>query len=1074
MPVTILEAIDKNPKRDMTRKTKSSDCTTGSCGCGSSVTRRDFLRLSGMVAAASFADWQAVAGPFEGDDFKNLIPADKKLNPEWIRSLHERGEPMVYHGAELGTIGMPVNGICCGQLYLGGDGRLWHWDIFNESRAEGSTDYGGRNYAKPLRPASPIEQGFAIKVTRGEQSLVRCLDSRGFSPSTMEFKGQYPMGFVAYKDPALAVQVSLEAFSPYIPLNVEDSSIPVTIMSYTVKNTGAETVEVEIGGWLENGVCLESGKTSWGKRINKIQREAGLTMVTGTAASLPEKERPSVEPDILFEDFENGYGNWTVEGRAFGKAPAAGTLANQQAVSGFEGKGLVNTFLDGDATTGRIQSKRFTIARRYIAFLIGGGSQKGETCMNLLIEGKVQNTATGRDREKLEWAFWDVGAFQGQQARLEIVDKGTGPWGHLNVDQIVFTDQPPVARTIAEQQQDYGSLALALLGDGKDHFAQTHVKGEVPEAAFADARELESAQPFGTRLIGAVGRRFVLAPGAEERAIFLVAWFFPGLQRETIGGLEGIDKLRREYANRFDSAAAVGRHVARRFETLAGQTRLWNQTWYDSTLPHWFLDRVFAPICTLATSTCYRFTNGRFYAFEGVYCCQGTCQHVWNYAQSVGRIFPELERDLRRRTDFGTAWHENGAIDYRGECDRRVAHDGQCGVILRAWREHQMSPDDSFLRACWPRIRKSVEYLMGCDGDENGLLEGEQYNTLDAAWFGPMAWISSFYIAALRASEAMAGEVGDDAFARRCRTIAERGSQELVKQLYNGEYFIHKPDMKHPDGTNTNDGCHIDQLMGQAWALQAGLPRVIPFEETRSTLEAIWKYNFTPDVGPYREKSYIKGGRWYAMPGEGGVVMTTFPRGGIEKASGKGGFAYYFNEVWTGQEHQLAAHMLWERMIDKALVITRFVHDRHHAARRNPYNEIECSDHYTRAMASHGTFIAACGYEYHGPKGHLGFAPRISPDHFRAPFTAAEGWGTFSQVREAGGQKETIVVQYGKLRLRTLAFETAEGFQPSRATLVIEGKKLDATIKVEGRRVTVTCPSEMVITAGGSMDLELA
>ena len=104
------------------------------------------------------------------------------------------------------------------------------------------------------------------------------------------------------------------------------------------------------------------------------------------------------------------------------------------------------------------------------------------------------------------------------------------------------------------------------------------------------------------------------------------------------------------------------------------------------------------------------------------------------------------------------------------------------------------------------------------------------------------------------------------------------------------------------------------------------------------------------------------------MAGEGGVVMTSFPHGGAETASGKGHFAYYINEVWTGQEHQLAAQMLWEGLVDKALAVTRMIHDRYHAARRNPYNEVECSDHYARAMASHGTFLAACGFDTTAPK----------------------------------------------------------------------------------------------------------
>ena len=121
---------------------------------------------------------------------------------------------------------------------------------------------------------------------------------------------------------------------------------------------------------------------------------------------------------------------------------------------------------------------------------------------------------------------------------------------------------------------------------------------------------------------------------------------------------------------------------------------------------------------------------------------------------------------------------------------------------------------------------------MSQDRDGDGLLEGEQMNTLDTAWFGPMAWISSLYLAALAAGAAMADEMGDAAFAARCRKIVEAGRKNLVAKLFNGEYFIHKP----PDYTrnNTNIGCHIDQMFGQSMALQVGLPRIIA--EARGTV----------------------------------------------------------------------------------------------------------------------------------------------------------------------------------------------------------------------------------------------
>ena len=234
-----------------------------------------------------------------------------------------------------------------------------------------------------------------------------------------------------------------------------------------------------------------------------------------------------------------------------------------------------------------------------------------------------------------------------------------------------------------------------------------------------------------------------------------------------------------------------------------------------------------------------------------------------------------------------------------------------------------MSPDDGFLKRNWPRIKQALQCLMNKDTDANGFFEEGQHNTLDADWYGPVAWLSGVYLAALRAGEAMALEVGDESFARRCRRLLETGQQSLVSQLFEGEYFINKPDPNHPEAINSGTGCEIDQVFGQSWAWQVGLGRVLPEQPTHSALNALWRYNFTPDVGPYREVH--KPGRWYAMAGEAGLLMCTFPRKdwSYEQAAGKGPnwAAGYFNECMNGFEYQVAGHMIWEGMVQHGLAM---------------------------------------------------------------------------------------------------------------------------------------------------------
>jgi fructan beta-fructosidase len=116
----------------------------------------------------------------------------------------------------------------------------------------------------------------------------------------------------------------------------------------------------------------------------------------------------------------------------------------------------VNTFKDGDKSTGTLTSPEFEITSDVINFKIGGGAIEGEICMNLIVDGKTVRTETGSESEELDWSFWHVGELKGNKATLEIVDKATGGWGHVNVDHIMLSDEGAISGDPIVLWADYG------------------------------------------------------------------------------------------------------------------------------------------------------------------------------------------------------------------------------------------------------------------------------------------------------------------------------------------------------------------------------------------------------------------------------------------------------------------------------------------------------------------------------------------------------------------------------------------------------------------------------------------
>jgi non-lysosomal glucosylceramidase len=1044
------------------------------------MNRREFLKASGAAGVLASLNLNVLNAALGQSLRTGYIPADKGVTPELLAALRRRGERRVYRGPRRFAIGMPCGGVAAGQLYVLGDGTLGGWRI--DGRAN-NTGYGSSSYK--VRPqARELAQGFTLVLEdagaggpggSGAGRLeARLADvENGGSYGQVEFIGEYPVAEVRYgkpQDASFPVEATLRAGSPFIPLNARDSCLPCTLLRFTLRNTSDRRVAGRLVGHLQNGVgAFEPGEVPPLRRNRALARD-GRSLVLMEAEPAADVADP--RPERVLFDFDGPhYDGWEVRGTAFGLGPAKGTLPKQQDVKGFEGAGLVNSFLGGDEATGEMISEPFTIDRRFLTLLIGGGRHAGKTCVNLLVDGVVVRTAMGRNTEKLEPHTWDVRPLEGREARLQIVDSHKGSWGHISVDSVRLVDSvPESARQPRPDSLTFGSMALAVLGagaladaGGADRLARGAWRGALPDNVPSDGPE---------PLVCSLAAPFELSPGESREITFVVAWHFPNLH--TGGGVM--------YANWFRDAAEVVDYVAVNLDRLVRETELFHRTWYeDTTLPWWLALRLFMPTANLATGTAQWWNNGRFWCWEGVGCCEGTCTHVWNYAHAEARLFPELARSTRVMQDLGTAFEEaTGRVAFRGKVDggSKYAADGQSGTVLKCYREHLCSADDAFLRANWPRIRQVLEYQIGRDAmarigpdtEPDGMIEVPQHNTYDIDFHGPNSYVGSLYHAALLAGAKMAELMGDAPAAERYRAIAQRGRRFTEERLFRGGYFIQLiPDdagAKWQYGT----GCLTDQLFGQNWARCLGLGTLYDEEKVVSGLRSVYRFNFSPAVGQYNADYPPE--RAFADGRDAGLFICTWPEGGRPKEPVR-----YRDEVWTGCEYQAAGGLLWEAphapaLADEALVVLNAIDQRYDGAARNPWNEVECGDHYGRALASYGTFQALCGFVLDGPAGLVGIAPRLSPERFAAFFAGPEGWGLATQTRDTGRQVTRFEVRWG--RLRAAAVRVLAPWDNVSISAACAERPVETTSMREGDTVTVRLARAEVLQPGEALEIAVS
>jgi len=536
-----------------------------------------------------------------------------------------------------------------------------------------------------------------------------------------------------------------------------------------------------------------------------------------------------------------------------------------------------------------------------------------------------------------------------------------------------------------------------------------------------DAQTSTCAIKDAGQKVGSLGVYETLNPGEEKDFQFILTWYFPnrinGWEQTCCSSGCNCDITQNYYANLFMSSWDAAHYILKNYNRLSKDTYKFHHALFDSSLPHYVIDAAASNMDILRSTTCFRLKNGKFFGYEGCFnkagCCEGNCTHVWNYEQTLAFLYPTLERDMRV-TEFNVETEENGKMEFRtkklfgSSNNYHPAADGQLGCIIRLYRDWKLSGSNEFLSSVWDNAKKALNYAFTYwDSDGDFVLDSQQHNTYDIEFYGPNSLINSMFYGALKAAAEMAEAMHDSESAEKYRNAHSKGSEKMDKMLWNGEYYSQVIDDVNKYKYQYGEGCLSDQLFGQMTSHLAGLGYILPEEHVKKAVHSIFKYNFFTEFS-----SHINVQRTYILNDEKGLVLCSWPNGGRPKLP-----FVYSDEVWTGIEYQVAAHLIFEGFIDEGLTVIKAVRDRHDGIKRNPWNEVECGHHYVRAMASWASIIALSGYKCDLVNGIIEFNPAINKENFSCFFSCGEAWGVFKQKldKDTGKLVYRVDVLYGKL-----------------------------------------------------------
>lgn len=600
-------------------------------------------------------------------------------------------------------------------------------------------------------------------------------------------------------------------------------------------------------------------------------------------------------------------------------------------------------------------------------------------------------------------------------------------------------------KNLGERHLHYGNLCLAAREtdvtykrnwldrgnwDGiRDFWNEFKTRGElIPESQYMAVNPGEVRE----QKTGSLCMKKTIRPGETEVFEFFLGWYYPNRQDNweqdycDCGHCED-HSIRNYYALQFQDAWDAAKYLADNLTDLETRTRRFTKALYSSTLPVEVIESVANNLTTIRSSVCFRIEEGTFLGFEGGFategCCEGNCTHVWNYAQTLAFLFPELEKTMRR-VEFLLETDASGRMSFRTrkvfgkkQWEYHPAADGQMGCIMRLYRDYLLTGDLEYVKELWPKARLALEYAEDYwDSNKDGVLDAQQHNTYDIEFYGENSLTNSCFYGALKAAEKIELLLGNQKEAEKWRSLRKRGAALMDEMLWDGEYYVQNTENPDQYLYQYGKGCLSDQVLGQCLAHVYNLGYILPEEHVKSAIRSVYRYNLKHGF-----ENFAGTQRTYALNEETGLVLCTWPKSEEPRLP-----FIYSDEVWAGVEYQVAAHLIYEGYIEEALEIVRGVRERYDGYRRNPFCEVECGNHYVRSMASYMLLTALSGFQFDMSRNQVDFEPKVEKNHFQCFFSTGKAWGILHQDRLGDGTIQKWVEVLEGESLEQKAFEQTD------------------------------------------------